>query len=119
MLARTPLIDLAIAWAEQQNPDGEYNWDSVDGCACGQFARSVGRQKEWAAEYFHDHSLVGWKSLNSLAQFWPRTFGGFLERMKEYRYGAVNCDPDHNADTHDCDAGAATGYHDALADADA
>ena len=90
MLAKTPLIDIAIAWVQQQNPRHRYEWVSRRLCACGLLSRDIGRFDEWSAFSRQgrfediDQATCEWSVLKARAHKRPHTFGSFLKRLRAY-----------------------------------
>ncbi len=83
-----------LAWVEQQPANKSYNWGSCEGCACGQYAKAIGR------EGWTEKCLLGtqfWRNANTLAlgppdsQRWTYraisarwTFGALATRIREH-----------------------------------
>ncbi len=83
-----PSIDGAVAYWAGKRPDEAYNWRDPAECACGQYAREIGRVKEW---FGHSQCRGGrasrWDMLNTIArgggpEDW--TFGKLVTRAKEH-----------------------------------
>jgi hypothetical protein len=89
MLARTSLRDQMIAWLETQNPAEHYSWGSNDACACGQFAKSIGRYDDWRSR--RGHATLddeAWINLSIIARLGTHrssqwTFGNFLQALRK------------------------------------
>ena len=76
----TPSLPGFISWLEQQDQSATYNWTNCRGCACDQYAKSIG------AQFVMGQPL--WNRLNFLAT--PRpfakssdTFGNLLARARD------------------------------------
>ncbi len=87
MLARDqwtkPSIEDFIAWLETKPVNEEYDWGDDQVCPCGQYAESIGL-KHWPSQM--SQSVPGpWYILNELAFGMPRTYGGLLNRVLEYK----------------------------------
>lgn len=95
MLARTSLKEQMLAWLDGKDPSKHYEWNSLTECACGQFAKSIGRFEEWRNHARGDipvgKNSQKWEELNHIArgdiyidyigQRW--TFGEMRDRLLE------------------------------------
>jgi hypothetical protein len=83
MLARDqwtkPSLEDFIAWLETKLRNEKYNWHDNRVCPCGQYAASIG-EKDWT-----NNMNNMWRTLNSLAYSQPRTYGGLLARVLDYK----------------------------------
>jgi hypothetical protein len=82
-----PSLPGFINWLESKDPNEHYQWRYSEICACGQYAKHLGK-KEW------QHTGSIWLTLNSLArgddlyaELDPkkRTFGQLLDRAKKVK----------------------------------
>lgn len=84
------LLDRFIDWLGTKNADEVYRWPNRHTCACGQFAKAIGREKWWEPSA---PDWLEWKQLNSLALFAAAkpsqlTFGALLAHARRVRDAA-------------------------------
>ncbi len=75
-----------LAWVEQQPANEPYNWANSQNCACGQYAKAIGKE-EWILQALKGVSF--WQMANALALGEPGdplrwTFGALATRIHEH-----------------------------------
>jgi hypothetical protein len=70
-----PTLQGFIAWLGQQAPDQEYDYNSCNVCAIGQYANSLGLRY---IDILEDTDVTDWN--NAIAYPLPRTFGAAYQR---------------------------------------
>ena len=80
-----PSVAGFAAFVATKDPAEEYRWLDPTACACGQYARSIGKYEDWLNVPTRppaDSKL--WRELNRLAQIGPypaRTFGKLAQKL--------------------------------------
>lgn len=75
-----PSMEEFLDFVSAKQPDESYIFDSHDGCACGQYAESIG-VVDWLDDDKKDFDF--WDTANQLAGIEPHNFGALASRLRD------------------------------------
>jgi hypothetical protein len=79
-----PSMEGFLRFCESKPPEEEYFWADGLVCACGQYYRFLGREREWLTRTMGPIDGISWE-LDGIAAdlYGPRTFGALAARLRE------------------------------------